>query len=147
LASNSDFPAGKPAILVVQQNRFLRAMVCDWLHSEGYASYPAGDEHDVIEALQQRRFDLALLDMDLARGEGISLLRSVESKLSGVPLVLLTGAVNYDDVVAWVSADTPCVRVDKPYSFFALGLVLRAALARSSGTPGAASGSRRATCM
>jgi len=147
LASDSNFCAGKPAVLVVQQNRFLREMVCDWLRTEGYASHAVGDERGVIEALQQRRFALALLDMDVTRGEGISLLRLLESKLSGVPLVLLTGAVNYDDVVARVSADTPCVRVDKPYSFFALGLVLKAALARSSGSNTPASGARRATCM
>lgn len=148
MASDSDVRAGKPAILVVQHNRFLREMVCDWLKSEGYTSYPVGDEQEVIDALERRHFDLVLLDMDLTRGEGISLLRSVESKLSGVPLVLLTGAVSYDDVVARVSADTPCVSVDKPYSFFALGLVLKAALARSTGpsTP-PRSGPRRATCM
>ena len=147
MASDSNFGAGKPAILVVQQNRFLREMVCDWLRTEGYASHAVGDERGMIEALQQRRFDLALLDMDVTRGEGISLLRSVESKLSGVPLILLTGAVSYGDVVARVSADTPCVSVDKPYSFFALGLVLKAALARSSDSSTPASGARRARCM
>jgi hypothetical protein len=62
-------------------------------------------------------------------------------------MVLLTGAVGYDDVLASVPAEVPCVKIGKPYSFFALGLVVKAALARSrvgratdSGSPAPACG-------
>jgi DNA-binding response OmpR family regulator len=136
-----------PAILVVEHNRFLRDMICDWLGGAGYNAHAAADAHDALAWLNRRRFDLMLLEMDVPRDEGLSLLRSVESKLAGTPMVLLTGAVGYDDVLASVPAQVPCVKIGKPYSFFALGLVVKAALARSRfgrtpdpGSPAAACG-------
>lgn len=131
MTSDFDMSTRHPAILVVEHNRFLRDMICDWLGGAGYTAHAAADAHDALAWLDRRRFDLMLLELDLPRNQGISLLRSVESKLPGTPMVLLTGAVGYDDVLASVPAEVPCVKVGKPYSFFALGLVVKAALARS----------------
>ena len=127
-----DLYGDRPAILVVQDNRFLREMICDWLGGTGYIAHAASSAHDALAWLERRRFDLVLLELDLPRGDGISLLRSVESKLSGTPMVILTGAVGYDDVLASISTEVPCVKLGKPYSFFALGLVVKAALSRTS---------------
>jgi DNA-binding NtrC family response regulator len=131
LISNADSHSDCQAILVVENNPFLCEMICDWLLGAGYAPHPVEDEQGVLEALKRQHIDLVLLDLDLGRDEGISLLASVQSKLSGVPLVLLTGAVHYDDVVARIPCETPCVTVEKPYSFSALGMVVEEALARS----------------
>jgi len=135
---DSNFHTRHPAILVVEHNRFLREMICDWLGGAGYTAHAAGDVRDALAWLNRRPFDLVLLELDLPRTKGISLLRSVESKLPGTPMVLLTGAVGYDDVLASVPAEVPCVKIGKPYSFFTLGLVVKAALARArcGGKPG-----------
>jgi DNA-binding response OmpR family regulator len=132
LTLDFDLFGDRPAILVVQDNRFLREMICDWLGGTGYIAHAAGNTHDALAWLERRRFDLVLLELDLPRDEGMSLLRAVESKLSGTPMVILTGAVGYDDVLASVSTEVPCVKLGKPYSFFALGLVVKAALTRAS---------------
>jgi CheY-like chemotaxis protein len=131
VTSNLDLHTQHPAILVVQDNRFLREMICDWLGGAGYIVHAAGDARDALAWLKHRRFDLVLLELDLPRNDGMSLLRSVESKLSGTPMVVLTGSVSYDDLLASVPAEVPYVKVGKPYSFFALGLVVKAALAGS----------------
>jgi DNA-binding response OmpR family regulator len=138
LTLESDLHTRHPAILVVEQNRFLRDMICDWLGGAGYTAHAAGDMRDALAWLSRRPFDLVLLELDLPRSQGISLLRLVESKLPGTPMVLLTGAVGYDDVLASVPPEVPCVKIGKPYSFFTLGLVLKAALtrARSGHKPG-----------
>jgi len=128
---DSDLQGSQPVVLLVQHNRFLSEMMCEWMRSSGYRVLSAADEREALRALGARRFDLVLLDLDLNRGEGLSLLASVESKLSGASVILLTGAVNYDDVLARIPAEAPCVKVEKPYSFFALGLVMKSALARS----------------
>ena len=132
MALDFDLYGDRPAILVVQDNRFLREMICDWLGGTGYIAHAAGNAHDALAWLKRRRFDLVLLELDLPRDDGMSLLRSVESKLSATPMVILTGAVGYDDVLASISTDVPCVKLGKPYSFFALGLVVKAALTRGS---------------
>lgn len=132
MAFDLDLYGDRPAILVVQDNRFLRDMICDWLGGTGYIAHAAASAHDALAWLERRRFDLVLLELDLPRDDGMSLLRSVESKLSGTPMVILTGAVGYDDVLASISTEVPCVKLGKPYSFFALGLVVKAALTRGS---------------
>jgi len=144
---DSERQTSPPVILLVENNRFLSEMMCEWMRSSGYQVQSAGDEREALRALGAQRFDLVLLDLDLNlnRGEGLSLLASVESKLSGASLVLLTGAVNYDDVLARIPVQAPCVKVEKPYSFFALGLVMKSVLARSR--PGNdKSGPRHAAC-
>jgi DNA-binding response OmpR family regulator len=141
----SDRPPAQPIVLVIEQNRFLCDMICAWLEGTGYAVRSASDEAAALAALEHRRFDLVLLDLDLRRPEGTSLLRSVQSKLAGAPLVLLMGAAGYDDVLASVLPETPCVKLGKPYSFFTLGLVMEAALGRGRRDK-PESGVRRTAC-
>jgi len=135
---DSGIHGGHPTILVVEHNRFLCDMICDWLGGAGYTAHAAAEARDALAWLNRRSFDLLLLELDLPRRQGISLLRAVESKLPRTPLVLLTGAVGYDDVLASVPAEVPCVKIGKPYSFFTLGLVVKAVLTRahSSRKPG-----------
>ena len=146
MVTDSDLQTHHPAILVVEHNRFLRDLICDWLGAAGYIAHAAGDIRSAIAWLDRRRFDLVLIDVHLPRREGISLIRSVESKLLGTPMVLLTGVDSYDDVLASVPAEVPCVKVAKPYSFFGLGLVLEAVLAGSRANGGGGSGASDATC-
>jgi len=146
LASDFELSTRHPSILVVEHNRFLRDMICDWLGGAGYTAHAAGDVRDALAWLNRRRFDLVLLELDLPRRQGMSLLRLVGSKLPGTPMVLLTGAVGYDDVLASVPAEVPCVKIGKPYSFFTLGLVVKAALAHSDSGGNPASGSPATAC-
>jgi DNA-binding response OmpR family regulator len=119
------------AILVVEENRFLCEMICAWLQGAGYAARGVQTEREAAAALEDGGFDLVLLDMDVGPGQASSLIHTVRSKLRGMALVLLTGAVRHDDLVQALAEDAACVAMDKPYSFFALGLVIKAALARS----------------
>jgi DNA-binding response OmpR family regulator len=121
------------AILVVEENRFLCEMICAWLHGAGYVARGVQTEREAAAELEHGEFDLVLLDMDIGSGQASSLINTVRSKLDGVALVLLTGAVRHDDLVHALAEDAACVAMDKPYSFFALGLVIKAALARSRG--------------
>lgn len=146
MTSDFEVPPRHPSILVVEHNRFLCDMICDCLGGAGYTAHAAGDVRDALAWLNRRRFDLVLLELDLPRRQGISLLRLVESKLPGTPMVLLTGAVGYEDVLASVPAEVPCVKIGKPYSFFTLGLVVKAALAHSHSGDKPDSGSPATAC-
>ena len=128
------------AILVVEENRFLCEMICAWLHGAGYLARGVQTEQEAAVALERGGFDLALerggfdlalLDLDLPSDQAVSLVSVVRSKLAGVAVVLLTGAIRHDELLQAVAEDAACVAMDKPYSFFALGLVIKAALARS----------------
>ena len=126
------------AILVVEENRFLCEMICAWLQGAGYAARGVQTEREVAAALEQGGFDLVLLDLDVAHQQAASLVGLVRSKLGAMALVLLTGAVRHEELLQSFAEDAACVAMDKPYSFFALGLVIKAALARArSQQPGA----------
>ena len=118
------------SILVVGDNRFLCEMICAWLRGAGYIAHGVQSERQCAAALEEGGFDLVLVDVDIPREQAISLLEAVRSKLGRGGLVLLTGAVRHDELLTW-AGDAACVAMEKPYSFFALGLVIRAALARS----------------
>ena len=118
------------SILVVEDNRFLCEMICAWLQGAGYIARGVQSERQSAAALEEGGFDLVLVDVDIPREQAIALLETVRNKLGCGGMVLLTGAVRHDELLKW-AGDAACVAMEKPYSFFALGLVIRAALARS----------------
>jgi DNA-binding response OmpR family regulator len=119
------------AILVVEENRFLCEMICAWLQGAGYVARGVQTEREAAAALDHGGLDLVLLDLDVALDQAVSLVQLVRSKLGGMALVLLTGAVRHEQLLQSFVDEAACVAMDKPYSFFALGLVIKAALARS----------------
>jgi len=121
-------------IMVVEDNPFVREMICDWLRRGGHVVHGASSERAALRLLAQEPVDLAIVDLNLHRVDGLSLVRSVESKLAGAALILITGAVDYEDAAGALSASIPVVAMGKPYSFYALEQVVKAALAhRESG--------------
>jgi len=128
---NAELDDRASAILVVEGNRFLCEMICAWLQGGGYAARGVQTEREVAAALEHGGYDLVLLDLDVMREEAVSLVGLVRSKLGPMALVLLTGAARHHELLQPLVDDTACVAMDKPYSFFALGLVIKAALARS----------------
>jgi DNA-binding response OmpR family regulator len=128
---NAELDDRASAILVVEENRFLSEMICAWLQGAGYAARGVQTEREAAAALEHGGYDLVLVDLDVVRVEAASLLGLVRSKLGTMALVLLTGAVQHHELLRPFVDDTACVAMDKPYSFFALGLVIKAALARS----------------
>jgi DNA-binding response OmpR family regulator len=128
---NAELDDRASAILVVEENRFLCEMICAWLQGAGYAARGVQTEREAAAALQHGGYDLVLLDLDVVREQAASLVGLVRSKLGTMALVLLTGPVRHHELLQPFVDDTACVAMDKPYSFFALGLVIKAALARS----------------
>jgi two-component system OmpR family response regulator len=122
-------------ILVIEDNPFVREMICDWLQRAGYRALAASSERGAARILEHRSVDLAIVDLDIHRGEGLSLVRSVESKLGGASLIFLSGAVNYEDALHMVPPESAVVGMGKPYSLYVLEQVVRAALARRGTVP------------
>jgi two-component system response regulator VanR len=128
---DAEYDGRGSAILVVEDNRFLCEMICAWLHGAGYLPRGVQTQREAALVLEHGAFDLVLLDLDVAHEQAVSLVKVVRSKLAGVALVLLTGAARHDELLQSFADDAACVAMDKPYSFFALGLVIKAALARA----------------
>jgi len=122
-------------ILVIEDNPFVREMICDWLQRAGYRALAASNERGAARILEHRSVDLAIVDLDIHRGEGLSLVRSVESKLGGAGLIFLSRAVNQEEALPAVPPESAVVGLGKPYSLYVLEQVVRTALARRRMAP------------
>jgi DNA-binding response OmpR family regulator len=110
-------------LLLVQDNPFLADMTARGLRERGYRVMPVPQEAQATTALRDQRFDLVILDLDLRRCEGLSLLRAVAERAPFVPLVALLGPVNYEDALMQLGPGRAVWRLDRPYALDALATV------------------------
>jgi DNA-binding response OmpR family regulator len=125
---------GMPAVLIVEPNEFLLEMAAQWLRATGYSVLGVTSERDAAQLLETERIDVAVLELDLRRSEGVSLLERTCARLNGTPLILLSGSVNYEDVVRQLARTRRVCLLPRPYSLLALGEAVRNALGGESAT-------------
>jgi two-component system, OmpR family, response regulator len=76
-------------ILVVDDDRDIRALLADYLANHGYAVSVASDGPSMRKALKQERIDLIVLDLTLPKEDGLTLCREVRAA-SATPIIMLT---------------------------------------------------------
>jgi two-component system response regulator GlrR len=81
---------GSGKILVVDDDTNLIELVKMRLESAGYDVTAAVREDDALTAVKARCFDLCLLDLMLADGDGISLMEEVHAIAPDMPTIILT---------------------------------------------------------
>lgn len=80
---------GQPHILVVDDDRDIRALVGDYLRKNGYRVSLAADGRQMRDVLAAGRIDLVVLDVMLPGEDGLSLCRDLRGR-SQVPVLMLT---------------------------------------------------------
>ena len=84
-----------PRILIADDQAHVREALELLLKNEGFVSEAVSSPAAVVEAVQNRTFDIVLLDLNYARdttsgGEGLELLSRVQQLDSSLPVVLMT---------------------------------------------------------
>ena len=79
-------------ILVVDDSRSLRQMVCFSLKSAGYLETEAADGLEALEIAQQQNFDLVLTDQNMPRMDGLTLIQKLRQlpSFARTPILMLT---------------------------------------------------------
>lgn len=79
-------------ILVVDDSRSLRQMVCFSLKSAGYLVTEAADGLEALEIAQQQNFDLVLTDQNMPRMDGLTLIQKLRQlpSFARTPILMLT---------------------------------------------------------
>jgi two-component system, chemotaxis family, chemotaxis protein CheY len=79
-------------VLAVDDSNSVRQMVQFALKSRGYGVTAAADGVEALEALERGRFDLIVLDINMPRLDGLSLLKILRERAEWqtVPLLVLT---------------------------------------------------------
>jgi two-component system nitrogen regulation response regulator NtrX len=91
-------------VLVVDDEADIRELVSGVLEDEGYKVRTAADSSAALEAVEERRPSLALLDVWLqgSRLDGLQLLQELKRRDPTIPVLMISGHGNLDTAVAAV---------------------------------------------
>lgn len=91
-------------VLVVDDEADIRDLVSGVLEDEGYSVRSAADSNAALEAVEERRPAMVLLDVWLqgSRLDGIQLLQEIKRRDPTIPVLMISGHGNLDTAVAAV---------------------------------------------
>ena len=92
-------------ILIVDDERDIRELVAGVLSDEGYECRTAGDSQAALDAVDERRPSLVLLDVWLhgSQMDGLEVLDAIKAREPELPVIIFSGHGNIDTAVSAVS--------------------------------------------
>lgn len=121
-------------VLVVEDERSLNTMICDYLEAVGYEAIPVYDGFSALRSVREKEPGFILLDIMLPGIEGTDLLRRIR-EFSPVPVILLTARADEADKLLGLELGADDY-ITKPFSLKELVARIRAVSRRSSGRLG-----------
>src|SRR4029078_5273201 len=90
--------------LVVDDEADIRELVSGVLEDEGYAVRAAADSSQTLDAIEERRPSMVLLDVWLqgSKLDGLQLLQEIKQRDPTIPVLVISGHGNLDTAVAAV---------------------------------------------
>ncbi|MEK7519581.1 MAG: response regulator [Patescibacteria group bacterium] len=88
------------AILIIEDDKFLRELISQKLNKEGYKVIEAGDGEEGVKKLKEEKPDLILLDLILPGIDGFEVLTRVkeDASVAQIPVIILSNLGQVDDV-------------------------------------------------
>ena len=95
-SSGGSTTAGKPLVLIVDDDEQLREFVRVNLEMDGYVVREAGSAEEGLAALEAQAPDLVLLDVMMPQVDGFEMLRKMQEQhgLGSVPVIMFSGKVD-----------------------------------------------------
>jgi DNA-binding response OmpR family regulator len=130
-----------PRVLVVEDERNIRDLVCLHLGLEGYACEGLANGQEALARTERERFDLLVLDLMIPGLDGVSLCRAVRRGRENhdVPILMLTARREESDKVLGLESGADDY-LTKPFGVRELVARARALLRRPRQSPPAAAG-------
>ncbi len=116
-------------ILIAEDDAPLAGFLRKGLEAEHYAVDLAPDGDTARDLAVAYDYDLLVLDLNLPKRDGLSVLRDVRCSKEDVPILVLTGRTRVEDRVATLDQGADDY-VTKPFSFAELSARVRALLRR-----------------
>jgi two-component system OmpR family response regulator len=120
-------------ILVVDDDREIRSLLCDYLEKNGFRTTAVADGKGLRRSIEHSHIDLIVLDLMLPGDDGLTLCREIRTR-SQVPIIMLTAlGEDIDRIVGMeVGADD---YLAKPFNPRELLVRIRAVLRRAAHAP------------
>jgi two-component system response regulator QseB len=119
-------------LLLVEDDPMIGDALARGLRGDGFALDWARDAAQGDTALRAQVYDLALLDLGLPRGDGLSLLRALRARGDDLPVLIVTARDAVADRIAGLDAGADDYLV-KPFDLEELAARIRAVLRRRAG--------------
>ena len=116
-------------ILIADDDERLAQVVDEYLRSEGYTTYRAGDGHEAFRLWQEKRPDLVVLDWMMPKQSGLDVARQIRQQ-AGTPIVMLTARAEESDKLLGLELGADDY-LTKPFSMRELVARIRAVLRRT----------------
>ncbi len=120
----------KAHVLVAEDDENIREGLEDTLISEGYAVTAAKDGNAALDAYENGRFDLVLLDVMMPGKSGYDLCRIIRARDEGLPVIMLTAKGEEIDKVVGLKLGADDY-ITKPFGIHELLARIEAVLRRS----------------
>lgn len=91
--------AEKNSILVVDDEEALRTVLSSELEGEGYSVASASDGDEAMTLLEEKAFDLVLLDIKMPRVDGFEVLRFIKERFPTTKVIMLTGFADLKNAI------------------------------------------------
>ena len=87
-------------ILIIEDDKFLRKVICLKLTQEGYEISEAIDGEEGIKSLKEKKPDLVLLDLILPGIDGFEVLarKRKDPEISEIPVIILSNLGQKDEI-------------------------------------------------
>lgn len=89
--ADSSYPEERPRVLVVDDEKFIRDIIADFLGMEGYIVRTAEDGVSATNELERARYDMVISDLKMPKMGGLDLLREVARTHPDTLTVIMTG--------------------------------------------------------
>ncbi len=122
-------PANGKRLLIIEDDVPLARLLGSWLQTEGLAADLAHDGEEALAKIEAQQYALVLLDLNLPKVDGLTLLRKLHSESAGSAVLVLTGRNRTEDLVLTLNQGADDCLV-KPFSLMELTARIRALLRR-----------------
>ena len=89
----------KPRILVVDDEPSHRKMIEAVLSEEGYEIYQADNGQTAIDEVEERFYDLVIMDIRMPKVGGIDALKKIKTLSPGIPIIIMTAYASIGSAV------------------------------------------------
>lgn len=118
-------------LLVAENDPALATLLQSSLGEEHYAVDLTDDGDDAKYWIERRHYDLAILDLDIERGQGTHILQFVRAKRSQIPILVLSSQAHAEECAQVLDLGADDLLL-KPFSFSELSARVRALLRRGA---------------
>lgn len=88
----------RPRILVLDDEKSIRQLLSDYFETKGFEVAALSTAKEAMESADRERFDVAIFDVNLAGENGLELLRYFKTNFPNLPVIILTGLPDVDDL-------------------------------------------------